>query len=56
MLADKIKAAGFDSKADFAKFFRLNNSTITRWGNNPPIWVHYVLDVRIELKRIVGEL
>lgn len=49
MLIDDIKAAGFKSKAAFARHYGVWPSVVSRWGDNPPKWVIRVLEDRAAL-------
>ena len=44
---DKLQAAGFKTKAQFARHVDMTPTAVSNWKECPPKWVHRLLDHRI---------
>lgn len=50
---EKLKAAGFDTQADFARHIGRGSHTVSRWvRNGAPAIIHLYLDLRIRVREI----
>jgi len=41
---DKLSAAGFPSKRQFALYVKYTPQAVSDWKEKPPHWVHIILD------------
>ncbi len=50
---EKLKEAGFSTKAEFARYLGKHINTVCNWKNEPPFWALRILEIRIKVKKIL---
>ena len=48
---EKLHAAGFASKRQFALYVKYTPQAVSDWKQKPPHWAHIILDERISKRK-----